>query len=153
MDNPIQKLINEGMSPLAAYFTNATCGEACWHAREDICRCSCGGRNHGCMRTENGIKPNRTAKIDGHMYELQGIGEGTFELAQTINRNEGIEFLYACTSRDYCYRSIKAKIRTATDAQMHKWKELEAYRGKIWTEENGKVHYIDKPFLLWIKVG
>jgi len=24
-----------------------TCGEACWFAKEEICRCSCNGKHHG----------------------------------------------------------------------------------------------------------
>lgn len=40
---------------LEALYTEHTCGDACWHAHEDICRCSCGGRNHGCLRKEKRI--------------------------------------------------------------------------------------------------
>lgn len=32
-------------------FGVGTCGEACWGAKEDICRCFCRGRNHGITRT------------------------------------------------------------------------------------------------------
>ena len=27
--------------------TNAPCTAKCWHAEEDVCRCSCGGKHHG----------------------------------------------------------------------------------------------------------
>lgn len=55
-------------------WADITCGEACWHAREEVCRCSCGGRNHGCLRNAGGERPVRTAKIDGERYELLAVG-------------------------------------------------------------------------------
>ena len=38
--------------------TGHTCGDACWHARDIECRCSCGGRNHGIM-ARGGDQPER----------------------------------------------------------------------------------------------
>jgi hypothetical protein len=55
--------------------TGSTCGDACWHAREEICRCSCGGANHGCLNV-GGDRPQRTARIDGEFYELVGVIPG-----------------------------------------------------------------------------
>ena len=52
-----------------ALLTGATCGDACWHAREDICRCSCGGKNHGILLGTDGKQPTRTRKIGGKFYE------------------------------------------------------------------------------------
>jgi len=46
-----------------------TCGEACWHAREDVCRCSCGGRNHGCLRDGN-TQPDRVCRKGQYIYKL-----------------------------------------------------------------------------------
>ena len=40
--------------------TDATCGDACWAARSDVCRCSCDGKNHGITRTADGERPTRT---------------------------------------------------------------------------------------------
>lgn len=57
-----------------AVLTSQTCGEPCWHAREEICRCSCGGRNHGCLLVPGGEAPERTAKIDGDRYTLIAVG-------------------------------------------------------------------------------
>ena len=64
------------MSELEFELTATTCGSACWEAREDICRCSCGGKNHGIFRhgTEGVERPPRSCKIDGVMYQLEGIG-------------------------------------------------------------------------------
>ena len=59
--------------------TTATCGDGCWHAREDVCRCSCGGRNHGIL-CRGGAMPKRTSRADQSLYELvaviPGRGEG-----------------------------------------------------------------------------
>jgi hypothetical protein len=55
-------------------WADITCGEPCWHAREDECRCSCGGKNHGCLRVEGAEQPTRTAKIGGERYELLAVG-------------------------------------------------------------------------------
>lgn len=65
--------------------TSTTCGEPCWHATEDVCRCSCGGANHGCLRGAGGTQPVRTAKIDGQLYRLAAVGEGAYDLATQVN--------------------------------------------------------------------
>ena len=56
-----------------AMVTGHTCGEACWHAREEVCRCSCGGKNHGILN-RGGERPERAAKIGGQVYELAEVG-------------------------------------------------------------------------------
>lgn len=55
-----------------SFLTGHTCGDHCWHARELVCRCSCGGANHGIL-LKGGERPQRTRKIDGHFYELVSI--------------------------------------------------------------------------------
>src|SRR6476660_3896296 len=100
------------MSTLIAYMTEQTCGDACWHAREDICRCSCGGKNHGCLRDANGDQPVRTSRIDGYMYELRAVGYHDVEkLARELNALDGITWLFAATSRDRDCRDLRAKLR------------------------------------------
>lgn len=59
---------------LLAILTDATCGAGCWEAREKVCRCSCGGRNHGCMIDPDGSIPERIVKIDGARYRLEAVG-------------------------------------------------------------------------------
>ena len=62
--------------PISAFeviLTDATCGEACWRAREDVCRCSCGGANHGIQRSGEGEQPTRTRRVKGERYELAAI--------------------------------------------------------------------------------
>ncbi len=69
-----------------AILTSQTCGEACWHAREDVCRCSCGGKNHGCLN-HGGERPERHSKIDGVPYRLGGVGpwRSLYDEAKRIN--------------------------------------------------------------------
>lgn len=57
-----------------AILTGSTCGDACWHAREEVCRCSCGGKNHGILN-RGGAQPARTCKIES-LYELVGVIPG-----------------------------------------------------------------------------
>lgn len=75
---------------IMAILTTQTCGEACWHAKEEVCRCSCGGRNHGCLTHADGSKPERTAKIAGHTYRLLAVGKRSDIYAQAaeINRQQ-----------------------------------------------------------------
>lgn len=70
-----------------AVLTSQTCGEPCWHAREEICRCSCGGKNHGCLNAADGERPVRMAKIDGERYTLAAVGRSAdlIEQAKEIN--------------------------------------------------------------------
>lgn len=60
-----------------AVMTGSTCGDMCWHAREEICRCSCGGANHGIL-TRGGVAPKRTCKIE-NFYELVAVIPGRAE--------------------------------------------------------------------------
>lgn len=66
------------VTPMISLFSNITCGEACWHAREEVCKCSCGGKNHGCLRPDNSdtarVRPERVSKIAGHAYKLVAVG-------------------------------------------------------------------------------
>jgi hypothetical protein len=74
IDKPLPGLTRQATARIVAFFTDRTCGEACWKAKEDICRCECGGKNHGIqLRTgQNGV---RAAKIGGHRYELVAVGK------------------------------------------------------------------------------
>lgn len=153
-------------SILQAMITEQTCGDACWHAREDICRCSCGGRNHGCLRTEDGIQPNRTAKIDGHRYELAGVGtEGFYDQAKTINEANGpyrTETMRATSYEDgepkeseivYHYwwhetdKGAPARVKPASRDQIKRWPELAA-----WRSDDPMDFYRHSVYLLWVRV-
>lgn len=58
---------------LVSFFSDITCGEGCWSAKEDVCRCECGGKNHGIhLRGETAI---RACRINGYRYELVSVGK------------------------------------------------------------------------------
>ena len=121
-----------------AILSDITCGEACWCAKEDICRCSCGGKNHGILRTENGTQPVRTAKIDGYRYELLAVGDRS-ELWPEVERllkelpvksrqkaTETLTYTYHWTETD---KGSPIRMKYATPIQVEHWIELTAYRG------------------------
>ena len=138
--------------------TEATCGVACWMAKEPECHCSCGGKNHGILLTPGGTQPPRMAKIDGVRYVLEGIGKWNdlYLTAYQLNRLAGYrrvdkaeliqrqdqswwnQYKYPWTETD---KGAPARIKRAEDNQM-KWREVNA----IW-EAAGKPS--GKPYLLW----
>jgi len=92
------------------------------------------------------------AKVDGYRYVLKGVGFDLHDSARALNEKHGITFHYADSSRDRMFANIPAKTRSASDSQVASWPELSAYRdGKHWSDDSGKAHYIDKPYLLWIR--
>lgn len=84
MDTPLQpsglvietgagNLTRQATGRLIAILTERTCGEACWNAKEDVCRCECGGKNHGIhLRGGTGC---RASKLGGYRYELAAVGK------------------------------------------------------------------------------
>lgn len=169
MQTPVEKKIAAGMNPLVAFLSEATCGEACWEAREDVCRCSCGGKNHGCMRTPDGVRPNRNAKIDGTRYELKAVG-GTelYDEARAINHAAGPYRVDPITYSDgskgqYTYTwsetqaHAPARLKPATKDQVARWPELAAYRENlpdVWRQANPEKCWAEwpgLPYLLWVK--
>ena len=128
------------MNRLLMAITDATCGEACWAAREDVCRCSCGGANHGCTRS--GTVPERTSKINGYMYKLIAVG-GYAEIesqGRELSKEAGEYYLYHCLST----RGAPYRTKPASKSQIERWHELERYRNltdhRRWQES---------PRLLW----
>jgi hypothetical protein len=115
---------------MIATLTDQTCGEACWAARESICRCSCGGKNHGILQRD-GERPERSARIKGRRYVLAAIG-GFMEIrtqAHTANEDS------------WRLRSMHvAEDAQATSAQQT-WPEVQT-----WMETNDS----EIPRLLWI---
>ena len=68
-----------------AILTSATCGEGCWYAKEKVCRCSCGGKNHGCLLDGETERPARTSRIQGSTYQL--VASGPYhEIAKQFNK-------------------------------------------------------------------
>jgi hypothetical protein len=148
-------------SLIQAMVTEQTCGDACWHAREDICRCSCGGRNHGCLRTEDGQQPSRTRKIKGAMYQLVAVesyesdNKNTtesriFNLERNIE-NEGIN-LKLWTYGDinwaegYRMEHLPTFVKTASEDEVKRWPELSQ-----WKEVVDKSFWY-RPITLWLRI-
>lgn len=128
--------------------TGSTCGFACWEAREDVCRCSCGGANHGILK-RGGDMPKRTSKIDGYFYVLDSIGGEWYDRAQEVNRGVGYKSV-SRVSDDLTYhyhwsetdKGAPARAKPATESQM-KWQEVQPF---IDPE-----HTWQKPYLVWIR--
>lgn len=121
---------------LISILTDQTCGEACWHAREEICRCSCGGKNHGCLKAGEGEQPIRTCKIAGERYELHAIGwhRELYKDAEAMNekgfrsidrRDPNYPYHYTWRETD---EGAPARLKTAAPAAIENWPELRAYR-------------------------
>ena len=143
---------------MIGFLSGSTCGDACWHAREDVCHCSCGGANHGCLRGLNGVRPIRTAKVNGDMCQLRAVGFGLDKEAIAINKEAGIDYYGAHTARQTFGFNPIARMRPATESQVARWPELAAYRHLIkstWRESNPNacaIHYPGLPYLLWTKL-
>lgn len=154
--NPIEKEIAAGVSPIAAFLSQNTCCEACWEAREDVCRCKCGGRNHGCMRTADGVQPQRTGRLDGFHYKLTAIGEeGIYKEAQRVNGSFGKcrkvgSYSYGWSETE---KGAPARVKKATKGQLAKWPELAATREAIAAVSNEAYICTIRlwPYLLWVR--
>jgi len=128
-------------NPLVAILTGHTCGDACWHAREEICRCSCGGKNHGILRTANGVRPVRTRKIDGNFYELVAICiPGTSNAEEKRISDERFPGLDWCGYGDYRPEKTMPVLARKISESQAKWPEVQAIEGAtylIWARPVG----------------
>jgi hypothetical protein len=103
-----------------------TCGDHCWFAREDECKCSCGGKNHGICRAEGSKRPDRTRKLDGAMFVMAEIGnyDALRHMANAENRKDGIfnanGWKFGGSPRP------RYEVRGASPSQ-RKWPELAAF--------------------------
>ncbi len=139
---------------LAAIQTETTCGAACWMALEDICRCSCGGRNHGVLRSANGVQPTRTRKIDGHVYTLLAVEapDGSCRAVsmgpiQALEREIVNAAVAAGSWSRYAWASTPGypiKVKTAAAGEVDRWPELAAWR-------EGSKWYPWRPLVAWIR--
>jgi hypothetical protein len=143
--------------------TEQTCGDACWHAKEDVCHCSCGGKNHGCLRTEDGEQPTRTRKIKNNMYQLvvvepikenACIAETTqpiYKLERTIDDNAikaGLfEYYELKGCKSFCQKPLPVYVKSASDSEIKRWPELSQWRNK--TELELIIH---KPLTVWVRI-
>lgn len=151
--------------------TSQTCGDACWHAREDVCRCSCGGKNHGCL-THGGERPERTSKIDGEVYKLAGVGKRGDLIAEARKINnqqwrsvERPSLIIDSIGSAWTQVEIdEAKARGANlwwSQYKYTWSETDAYAParlksvtasqRKWTELSGWQDERDL-YMLWVRV-
>ncbi len=136
-----------------AILSEITCGEACWCAQGDICRCSCGGKNHAILRTPEGVQPIRTSKIDGHRYELLAVGK-RYDLYPEIDRlmkalplkatDKVTETLTYTYRWQYTDKGSPIRVKYATAIQAEHWKELTQFKGMDWREFR-----LAEPTLIW----
>lgn len=135
-------------SQLMAVVTSQTCGEACWHAREEVCRCSCGGANHGCLTHADGKRPERTCKMGGHFYKLKAVGRrhDIHHEAIEINRAAGYAsvdkptLVVGCTGGSSL---TDAEIQAARDRGEHIW--WQQYRYTWNTAQDGSPARLKTP--------
>lgn len=143
---------------ILAILTEATCAEGCWYAHEDICRCSCDGRNHGCLRTADGQRPERTAKIDGKRYVLKAVGGrdvyGTASAllktlppyrTEEIKQDGKVVYTYRYTWKE-TDKGSPVRVKYASKAQLAKWPELSSFRDRERLEQ-----FRNPAMLLWIR--
>lgn len=139
-----------------------TCGEACWRGKEDNCKCSCGGKNHGIWRDSTSQQVDRTCKLNGHFYKLVAFGTSS-NIHNTQNELLEKYGLLRCydyygngqrlhqTYKDY-FRCRGDKdlygfplvSKQATITQCQKWIELSEFKN---ISENER--YKLAPYLLW----
>lgn len=73
IEKPLPGLDRVQTARLVSFFSDITCGESCWEAKEEVCRCECGGKNHGINRRgENAV---RACRLGGVRYELVSVGK------------------------------------------------------------------------------
>lgn len=108
------------MPGISGILTGHTCGEACWEAREEICRCSCGGKNHGIHR-RTGERPERTCRNGVNHYILVGVYGDYFQATRGMVTTRKTEFSdYYSMSRE----NYPVLVRAATKSQMQ-WPEVQ----------------------------
>lgn len=139
---------------IQAIFTDATCGAACWYAKEETCRCSCGGKNHGCLLDPDNETPERIVKIDGERYRLEAVGRyneinnlaynallrlGWREIKTMVTYGDGTPYHYAHYAND---RGSAIRVKPAAKNQLD-WPEVKL----------SNVQSPMTPYLLWVKVN
>ena len=97
--------------------TTSTCNSACWLAQEAVCRCMCGGANHGVM-TRGGSQPGRYRRRGGIPYRLDAIHETWNDVMTALGR------IYQDLRGPY--RGAVAFMEKASGGQL-KWPEVENF--------------------------
>ena len=106
---------------IAIYMADRTCGEACWGAHQDVCKCSCAGRNHGIHRVEGEDQPTRTRRVQGRRYRLYAVAERRIvdEIESAVNCPN------FWTEREHRRYNHNGAIAQRGTGHMAKWAEFE----------------------------
>ena len=119
--------------------SDKTCGDACWRAREDVCRCACRGHNHGILRTADGAQPVRTRRIGGYVYELLAVEVPVPDTCRAATmrplEDQGREVVRQWIAQGKWDRhdwpstpGYPVLLRTAGESEVRRWPELVAWR-------------------------
>lgn len=129
-------------------WSEITCGHSCWYAKQDECKCSCGGKNHGVLLQQDNAQPQRTMRTKGTLYYLQSIGN-QIELLNIIN-----DLLPIITGKANANTGqwinrptapgVPLMLKFATFEQAQKWAELSSYKDIAKHD-----FYFHAPALLW----
>lgn len=98
-----------------------TCCMACWMAQEDVCRCMCGGRNHGIMR-HGGEQPGRYCQRGYRQYQLQAIHEDWYDA-----RIAASEASKKYNSEHWLPEYSESAFEQHASGHMLKWPEVQAF--------------------------
>lgn len=131
IDDQIVERIVTGM------ITGHTCSDACWYARQETCRCSCEGANHGILKDGDGVRPIRMRQIKGKRYELDSVHP--WESKARDRLEELGNYRYASGEYD---EVGKHHVQRATKAQL-KWDEVKPFICE------DKADYWFHPYLVW----
>ena len=110
-----------------AVATLQTCGDACWYAKEDTCRCSCIGANHGILKVDGAERPSRTRRVKQDRFDLIAVIDGGIGADRAV---EAITGLWAWDRREVAFNN------KATKSQLN-WDEV-------------KNAGCRNPFLIWL---
>ncbi len=116
--------------PIVASAGTGTCAEACWFAREESCRCSCNGSNHGILLVNGQEHPKRSRRIGGHRYELNAVVIG-YGAAKSAAYGLGAEGW-----------PVKNWIVQGAPTAAFKWPELSSFQPSRFFQ--------DHPHLIWV---
>lgn len=122
--------------------TATTCGAACWYAREPVCRCSCGGENHGVLLKDGAEQPVRQRRALGRVFELVAVIIG-YGKAHGYVRSDLAQGGWGGKAPDLC-RVGDFNVQSAPK-NAFKWPELKGFKPSRFFQEH--------PHLIWKRVG
>lgn len=136
-------------------YSDFSCNEACWYAKEDICRCICAGANHGLYKRDpNAPQPQREMRVKSKRYKLYAVSSrfDSYSIQRAFynyNRTpfEGREW--------WNHPAGDVVVRRATEAQVLNWPEVKPFFTNL---HKAKVEGVVlamgdvEPYLIWIPI-